>query len=282
MKSSFLDTPQCVKSFYDRTEKDLCIHDIGYHDFHTIRSFHFYRTQRMYTVHLVLSGKGYLKFHQKTYTLQKYDVFVLPPNELFSYYPDEDDPWEYIFFDFYGDKVVDYLNDIGFSNDTPTANCPTASKILPAFFDYFEKNKNGFPVSYYETSSLLFSLFHTLLSRNEGDFHSPKNLIAEAKNLIRLKFFEPDLSVKTIADALHISHSHLCRKFKEQTGVTMIAYITDQRIKYAETLLKNTTLTANQIAYMSGFSEYTYFLMTFKRKNKMTTKEYRESLTPPP
>ena len=55
----------------------------------------------------------------------------------------------------------------------------------------------------------------------------------------------------------------------------MIAYVNDMRMRYAEELLLTTTLKATEIAYMSGFSEYTYFLMLFKRRNKCTTSEYR-------
>ena len=146
------------------------------------------------------------------------------------------------------------------------------------FSEFFEKYKNGAPVSYFEISALLFSLLDSLLTLNDNNLSYRENLIEEAKGLIGLKFFEADLSVKAIADDLHVSHSHLSRKFKKETGVTMISYITDLRVKYAEVLLQTTDLSATQIAYRSGFNEYTYFLMTFKRKNNMTTTEYREML----
>ena len=127
-------------------------------------------------------------------------------------------------------------------------------------------------------SSLLFSMFDSLLQTLEQNMSFHENLIEEAKSLIGLKFFEADLTVKSIASDLHVSHSHLSRKFKKETGMTMISYITDLRIQHAEVLLQTTDLSATQIAYMSGFNEYTYFLMTFKRKNGMTTTEYREML----
>lgn len=278
MKNQFLDTPQCVKSFYDRTEQEFSIHDIGYHNFRFVKSFPFYRTQKMYTIHFVLSGKGYLKFHHKTYNLKKFDVFVLPPEQLFCYYADEKDPWEYVFFDFNGSKASEYVQSLDPETDSPIRTCSSPNKIYNLFSEFFEKYKNGAPVSYFEISALLFSLLDSLLTLNDNNLSYRENLIEEAKGLIGLKFFEADLSVKAIADDLHVSHSHLSRKFKKETGVTMISYITDLRVKYAEVLLQTTDLSATQIAYMSGFNEYTYFLMTFKRKNNMTTTEYREML----
>lgn len=283
MKTFFLDTPQCVKSFYDRFEEDLRIRDLGYHNFHFVKPFPFYRTQEQYSVHFIVAGKGHLRFRQKTYDLNKFDVFILPPNELFSYYPDENDPWEYVFFDFKGAKVDKYLRSFNPDGDVWVYDCSSPNKLLSSFSEFFEKHKNDLPTSYFEVASLLFLLFDSLLSSPDNStLYTAKNLVKEAKSLIRLKFFEADLSVKSIAEDLHVSHSHLSRKFKEETGRTMISYITEQRIKYAETLLKTTSLTATQIAYMAGFNEYTYFLMTFKQKNGMTTAEYRNSHTPPP
>ncbi len=278
MNTYFLDTPQCVKAFHDRTEQDVLIHDIGYHNFRFIKSFTFYRMQPMYTIHFVLSGKGYLKFRHKTYTLKKFDVFVLPPKELFCYYADEEDPWEYIFFDFQGAKADEYLQSSAVEKNSPLRTCYHPNKMYSLFFEFFKKYKNGATVSYFEVSSLFFHMIDSLLPTDKQKISLHENLIQEARGLIGLKFFDADLSVKSIATELHVSHSHLSRKFKEETGMTIISYITNLRIQHAEMLLQTTDLSAMEIAYMSGFNEYTYFLMTFKRKNGMTTKEYRETL----
>jgi len=275
-KNTFLDTPGCVKSFYNRPEKEFCVHDLGYHNFEYIRPLPVYRTQTAYSIHLVISGKGRLEVNHKVYRLQSPSIFVLPPDELFCYFPDETDPWEYIFFDFSGTMVKDYLASIGFSLDTPVKPCTSLHKTLASFSEFFEKNKNDLPTSYFEATGLLFLLFNSALDKDSAMLYSNRdNPIEEAKSLIQLKFYDPDLTVESIASALHVSHSQLCRQFKEITGMTMIAYVNDMRMKYAEQLFKTTALKATEIAYMAGFREYTYFLMLFKRRNGMTTTEYR-------
>ena len=103
-----------------------------------------------------------------------------------------------------------------------------------------------------------------------------RDFIEDALILIRLNFPDPYFTVKQLAKELHCSHSQLCRQFKMKTGKTAISYINDSRIDYAKGLLQKTTLTSTQIAKMSGFNEYTYFLLLFKRKTGMTTSEYRQ------
>lgn len=234
--------------------------------------------QKFYTIHYIVSGKGRLEYHDKVYELSEGNIFLLPPNELFAYYPDSAEPWDYIFFEFDGSIVPTYLDEIGFSQTQPVKLCNNPRKILSSFSEIFEKQKNGLPVSYFEAVSKIQLLFHSASDKNSPALAYPKaDIVEEAKSLIALNFFNVEFTVEAIAQQLHFSHSQLCRLFKEKTGVTMIAYLNESRMKYAEELLLTTNLKATEIAYMSGFNEYTYFLMQFKRRNRCTTSEYRNA-----
>ena len=278
-KHTFLDTPQSVKTFFDRTEKDFYLIQIGYHDFHIIRPHLFFKKQDFYTLHFIISGKGKLEIGVKVYELGAGDMFVVPPDTFYMYYPEKTEPWEYIFLVFNGTFAADYLKGAGFSVQSPVRSCSNYRKTLASFSLFFEKERNGLPISYFECMSLLYSTLHATLDVESELFASAKtDVIDEAKSLIQMQFFDADLTVESIADNLHFSHSQLCRLFKERTGTTMIAYINDTRMKYAEELFRTTSLKATEIAYMSGFKEYTYFLMQFKRRNHCTTSQYRTML----
>lgn len=276
MATKFLDTPSCVKTYYDRPETEFCATRLGYHDFKSLALSKTPRIQKMYTIHYVVSGKGYLHYHNKTYTIGAGDIFSLPPNDLFAYYPDDNDPWDYIFFEFDGSLAPQYIKQIGFSKSVPVKYCNNTGKVIASFTEIFEKHKNNLPVSHFEVTSLIYLLFHSASDRQSPALSSQHmDIVQEAKALIQSEFFNTDLTVKSISQQLHFSHSRLCRLFKEKTGMTMIGYLNESRMKYAEELLRNTNLKATQIAYMSGFNEYTYFLMQFKKRNKMTTLQYR-------
>ena len=74
---------------------------------------------------------------------------------------------------------------------------------------------------------------------------------------------------------MHISHSHLCKIFKKSEGISVVSYVAELRLRKAAELLKKTGCSAREIAEMSGFGEYEYFLKSFKRRFGVTTGEYR-------
>ena len=89
---------------------------------------------------------------------------------------------------------------------------------------------------------------------------------------------DPNFSIEDLTKEFFISHSYLCKKFKQETGETVISYINERRMQNAEHLLKTTTLSASEIAYMSGYACYPHFLTCFKKRHNFTTREYREYL----
>ena len=280
IQANFLSNPQCVKTYWDRTETEFRIKQLGYHDFsrNKIKPQTFLQKQSFYTMHLVLSGKGRLNFDKKSYELSGGDIFVLPPEQFYSYYSDSASPWAYIFFVIEGSMTGEYFQSIGFTDAAPIKRCASPKKLLPDFSEFFEKHKNNLPVSYFECTALLFKLFNAATDKDSPLLTDQQpDIVNEVKSLIGLNYLNPDFTVNDISETLHVSHSWLCSLFKSKTGMTMIAYINDARMKYAEDLLRKTTLKATKIAYMSGFNEYTYFLMQFKRRNNMTTLEYRNS-----
>ena len=134
------------------------------------------------------------------------------------------------------------------------------------------------PVSYFECSYLLFKLFNAVTDKDSPILNNQQaDIVNEVKSLIGMNYLNPSFTIEEISETLHVSHSWLCSLFKTKTGQTMISYINDARMKYAEDLLRKTNLKATKIAYMSGFHEYTYFLLQFKKRNGMTTTEYRNS-----
>lgn len=63
---------------------------------------------------------------------------------------------------------------------------------------------------------------------------------------------------------------------KRKPGITLSAYITEQKIKRAMKYLKNTNKTLLEISAFLGFSSQSYFQNVFKKYTGMTPKQYRE------
>ena len=77
---------------------------------------------------------------------------------------------------------------------------------------------------------------------------------------------------------MSISTRHLYRKLeemnmKDQSPTDMIR---ESRLHIAKNLLKNTTLTIEEIVYKSGFSNRATFFRQFSQKCNCTPKEFRD------
>ena len=59
-----------------------------------------------------------------------------------------------------------------------------------------------------------------------------------------------------------------CKKFKEQTGMTVIQYINEKRVACAASLLKQSQYSLDEIAALAGFSNSNYLLRVFNKCSK--------------
>ena len=90
------------------------------------------------------------------------------------------------------------------------------------------------------------------------------------------KHLNEELSRSQIAEELCMSADYVSRVFKQETGMQLSDYITEQRMAKARQLLTETELSVGEISEQVGYDSITYFSRVFKIRNKMTPKEYRE------
>lgn len=87
-----------------------------------------------------------------------------------------------------------------------------------------------------------------------------------------------NLSLNAVASYASLSPIHFHNCFKAATGKTLHEYVEEQRIKKSAGLLVSTDLTLTEISYECGFSSQSYFSYAFKRKMKMTPREYAKEI----
>ena len=86
------------------------------------------------------------------------------------------------------------------------------------------------------------------------------------------------LTLNMIADEVHLEPHYLCSLFKQQTGMTVIQYIINQRIELAKHLIVTHDEKLYTIAERCGFDNYNHFSNTFKKINGVTAIQYRNSI----
>lgn len=93
-----------------------------------------------------------------------------------------------------------------------------------------------------------------------------EEFLARMNGIIEGNFFNPDLSIDYLADKLCISRSGLFAKIKTLTNVTPNELIQVVRLKKAAALLAENKYRINEISYMVGFNNPSYFSKCFQKQ----------------
>ncbi|SCP98680.1 Helix-turn-helix domain-containing protein [Anaerobium acetethylicum] len=102
------------------------------------------------------------------------------------------------------------------------------------------------------------------------------NVVHQAKRYI-LQHIQENIYIEEIADQVHLNAQYLMRLFKKETGLSILEYITDERLKLAKELLAKTDYPINKVADSVGYGNYSYFTKIFKKNTGMTPAAYRQN-----
>lgn len=106
---------------------------------------------------------------------------------------------------------------------------------------------------------------------------NPDEVIVEAaKNLIS-QYLHAPLQLSEIAQRVGTYEKKLTQTFREVTGLTVFAFIREERIARARQLLKDTDLSMQDIADQVGFQSAANFATAFRERMSVTPTAYRQS-----
>ncbi|WP_173218706.1 AraC family transcriptional regulator [Paenibacillus alba] len=99
-------------------------------------------------------------------------------------------------------------------------------------------------------------------------------LVDAVTEYIQNHYQDPSLSLTSIASIMKISTRNLSKTYKEATHISIPDYINEFRLTKAADLLIQDDLSVYEIAGKVGILNETYFFSMFKKKYKVTPKEY--------
>ena len=233
-----------------------------------------YKIQRKnsdcYSVELVLSGKGYIKTN-KTYAVEKDDVFIAHAHTNHCYYADKHQPFTKIWF-----LVMGELADLLFKSyqiDKPVYKSASCSDI---FFELFNLAKTG--ISYekicHETAMTLHKLLGILSLSKNKESTWVESLKEQLDNSFKKK-----VKLDELVSQIGISKSQLIRGFKASYGVTPYKYLLKLKLEASLTMLKYTEIPIRQIAFDLNFADEFYFSNAFKKHFGLSPQKFRRSGT---
>lgn len=87
------------------------------------------------------------------------------------------------------------------------------------------------------------------------------------------------LTLQSVSDYVGFSTYYFSRVFKSLTSTSFLEYLTMQRIKKAQTLLADSSLSITDIAYQSGYTSISTFNRVFRKSRGCSPTEYRKYYT---
>jgi len=133
----------------------------------------------------------------------------------------------------------------------------------------------------------VFSAEETL-AHVEGALARTGRLGSEAQRLVRKgmayihEHYAEPLTREDVARHVSMSQDYLTRCFRQELGVTPMAYLNRYRVKQARALLAAGEKSVTEVAFAVGFSDSNYFSHVFRQEVGMSPSAYRRSCSPAP
>jgi AraC-like DNA-binding protein/mannose-6-phosphate isomerase-like protein (cupin superfamily) len=92
------------------------------------------------------------------------------------------------------------------------------------------------------------------------------------------RHYREPISLARATEIVGMSKPHFMRSFKRLTGQSFDTYLNHYRVTKAQALLAATDLPIAAVGQEVGFSDQSYFGLTFRRMLQLTPRDYRKSL----
>lgn len=163
------------------------------------------------------------------------------------------------------------------------------SSIMPEQNDYLMMLRTKLAILYkYNTGSgqqrklyimsQLYGLLAVLKQHFQANDDAGENIYKDNIQSVFLyvnSHYMEDISLKSTAEKLFISKSHLSREFLKQTGMHFSDYLRNLRVRHAAYLLETTDDSVTEIAMKSGFSSVDTLIINFKKAYGLSPKAYK-------
>lgn len=249
-----------------------------------------------YEICLIPYGKGFFKILDKTYPISKDQIFITRSFQIHAGWPSRDEPYRILYICFElkegagcrnpaWELIREKLEEIDFPVaydrfDMEKVHCRLMGEVLGR-----QAFTNELVPSLLQQFVLLtlrnFSVKDDRKGEKSGEYDA--NLISNRvihfidEYIINGKALE-GLSLSMVSQSLNYSVSYLCKRFREETGFSVMEYYSFSRLERAKQQLEDTDEPISQISERFGFKSIHHFSNAFKAFYGCSPKGYRNHL----
>lgn len=167
-----------------------------------------------------------------------------------------------------------------------TFESPEAPQAVRYLDDAAAAFPESAPMAQARRRSLIFAAISVIydvltpgrLIRRARSHEHPK--VRHCHELVRSRLSDPALTVESLAQQLRCTPDHLSRCFRAETGMPVLAYVREQRLALAKSLLQDPKLNISEIAWACGFSSLNYFVRTFRQAMGQPPGQFQRAMAP--
>lgn len=259
----FMILPESIGWYFEEPDHDV-VRQVG-----TLNNF---------SIHIVISGTGYIEIDGKRFTLKRGDAFLYFPMQEQRYYSSKDDPWNIRWVHFYGGVLHSFLAEQEFDQHSlwTIQQLPSLEKAHEQLLS--EAESNSF-LHLLQLSTLTYTFLMEFITNA-----SPKTSVRRQELDDRIQTLLPSMQRRACepfeleywAKQTGVSTYYFCRLFKRATQMTPMQFITLCRLQMSKQwLLDKKDMTIKEIALKAGYPSISYFNKRFLEQEGMTPTEYR-------
>ncbi len=221
--------------------------------------------KEVYTLHLILSGKGTVQFGEKEIRLKAGDIFVIFPEELVGYTSDEEDPWSYTWVVLNGLQVETLLLKAGLTRSSHVFTCEKASEIPDNFLSLMKSYRKYGKITM-ECIGWMYIIFNKMVEQNSKREIVPltqKECYVRDALLYIYYNYNLFITVGDIAKNLGLNVNYFSTIFQEVVKMSPKQFLTECRMEKAITILKTGKFKVKDIATMVGYRDQLHFSRVF-------------------
>ncbi len=244
-----------------------------------------------FRLHFIIGGSLTFFSGEKRTQLKRGDCFLLRPDADSAYQTNPNRPASFYWVSVNGKKCKTYFAEMGFGLESGVVTVPKELRreLQKAFFANFavhgplrEIIDSVFLSNFLKIYQLMYLAAHRDKEPQKTGVKR-KEYVEQALEYINRRYSDPELSVKEIANAIHIHENYLSHTFREEMGLPFREYLSQKRISMSYVLMEKGMTSISEIAYAVGFSDPLYFSKVFKRYNHISPSEHLKKMhTPPP
>jgi AraC family transcriptional regulator of arabinose operon len=153
---------------------------------------------------------------------------------------------------------------------------PASSALSTLMHAAVTAGRESLPTAREVTAALASAAVWRYVGEAESCLAGPSDPVERARGFIHARTADPEIDLRAIAAAAHVTPAHLVRRFRVELGTTPAAYLWEQRVTIGIDLLTHTGLPVGEIASRAGFRSVYHFSRRVKRHTGASPTQIRQ------